>query len=561
KKARVDKTEKFTQEISVSRPVLWSVETPALYTAVSRVIVNGIETDRQETKFGIRSIKFTKDDGFFLNGKKTPIRGVCLHHDNGYLGTAVHRRAIERQIEIMKSMGCNAIRTSHNPPDPSLLDLCDSMGMLVMDEAFDEWKENKVTYGYGRFYDEWHERDLTDMILRDRNHPSVIIWSIGNEVAEQWAGKPADAEKRAKRLAEITRKLDPTRPLTAACNNVDDAINKGIAKHLDVFGINYSPWAYEREKGKRTLIATETASAVSSRGVYNLVEKEGRVVIDHKAGNYCSSYDDFVTEWATLARVSLKKVGEASWMAGEFVWTGFDYIGEPTPFWWPSVISYFGIVDLCGFPKDRYYLYKSRWTKEPMVHVLPHWNWEQFEGREIPVYVYTNCESVELFLNGQSLGEKAMKDTEKLRLEWKVKYEKGTLLAVGKNSGAEACRAERKTAGRPARLELSADRNVILAGNRDLSYVTARVLDENGNLCPTADNEVEFSIKGDAEIAATGNGDQKSHAFFNEKKCKAFSGILLCIVRAGEKPSDIVLKARAKGMVPAEIVIKSTAGN
>ncbi|HPD19503.1 MAG TPA: glycoside hydrolase family 2 TIM barrel-domain containing protein, partial [Candidatus Goldiibacteriota bacterium] len=360
------------------------------------------------TRFGIRKTEFTENDGFYLNGKRVAIKGVCLHHDNGYLGSAFHRRAAERQIEIMKRMGANAIRTSHNPPATQLLDLCDEMGMLVMDEAFDEWKENKTVYGYRRFFDEWAEKDLMTMLHRDRNHPCIILWSIGNEIAEQWQGDADDAGKRTKWLTDICHREDGTRPVTAAFNNVNQAIEKGMGDGVDVFGINYSPWAYKTLKGKRKLIATETASDVSSRGEYNLVIKDGKAVIEPTLNNQCTSYDIFAPGWACPAYQSLQAIMEAPWVYGEFVWTGFDYIGEPTPFWWPSVISYFGIVDLCGFPKDRYYLYKSRWTDEPMVHVLPHWNHSGFENMEIPVFVYTKCESVELFLNGESLGEKKM---------------------------------------------------------------------------------------------------------------------------------------------------------
>lgn len=547
--------ETIKHTIALKNPVFWNTENPMVYSALSRLIADGRETDKTTTPFGIRTIEFTKDKGFFLNGVHTPIKGVCLHHDNGYLGAAFHERAAERQIEILKSMGCNAIRTSHNPPDPKLLDLCDRMGMLVMDEAFDEWKENKVTHGYGRFYDEWAEKDLTAMLLRDRNHPCVIMWSIGNEVAEQWAGSPKDAEKRAKFLADITRRLDPARPVTAACNNVDDALNKGISKHLDVFGINYSDWAYKREKGKHKLLGAETASCVSSRGVYNLTEKEGKVVIEHLKDTQVSSYDDYAPQWAIPAWKSLKAVEEAPWMAGEFVWTGFDYIGEPTPYWWPAVVSYFGIIDLCGFPKDRYYLYKSRWTKEPMVHLLPHWNWPQFAGKEIPVYVYTNCESAELFLNGKSLGEKKMKDAEKLRLEWSVAYEPGELKAVGKNSGMQAAVDTRVTADKADRIQISADRDRIKSDGKDLSYITVQVLDKDGNVCPTADNWVEFSVSGAGSLAATGNGNSINHAFFKAKKCKAFSGMVLGIVKAGEKQGKIKVEVKGKGLKAGRLIL------
>ncbi len=543
------------QQLEIKDPFLWSLESPDLYVAVSKVYIDNKVMDVYATRFGIREIKFTENDGFYLNGKRVKIKGVCLHHDNGYLGVAFSRRACQRQIEIMKQMGANAIRTSHNPPAPEFLDLCDEMGMLVIDEAFDEWAENKTTYGYRRFFNEWAEKDLVTMLHRDRNHPCIIIWSIGNEIAEQWQGDPEDAKKRTKFLADICHREDATRPVTAAFNVVDSAIEKGMAEGVDIFGINYNPRAYSKLKGTRKLIATETASDVSSRGEYNLVLKDGKLEIEPLSNNQVTSYDIFAPEWAYPAWQSLKAIKEAPWVYGEFVWTGFDYIGEPTPFCWPSVISYFGIVDLCGFPKDRYYLYKSRWTDEPVVHILPHWNWEQFAGLEIPVFVYTNCETVELFLNDKSLGEKSMKDSDNLRLEWKVKYQPGTLLAIAKIKGKEICRKEVKTAGAPAKIELIPDRTEINADGYDLSYVTIRILDRDGNLCPAANNRVELSINGEGEIAATGNGNSVNHAFFNAKEIDAFNGLCLAIIKAGEKEGKIILSAKSKGLQEAKTEI------
>ncbi len=399
----------------------------------SNVHANGRVADACTTPFGIRTFEFTADKGFFLNGKHVDLKGVCLHHDQGCLGSAVHTRSIERQLEIMKSMGCNAIRTSHNPPAPELLDLCDRMGFLVMDEAFDEWKRNKTMYGYGRFFDEWSERDLTDMILRDRNHPSIVLWSIGNEIPEQ---DNADAYDMAKRLVDICHKNDPTRPVTSACNSPAEAEKSGFSKALDVFGVNYNMPFYQTLRGKAKLVASETASAVSTRGEYNLVQDNGTLTIKNQLKNQCSSYDD------STAESTLRAIKNSPWVAGQFVWTGFDYIGEPSPFPWPSVSSYFGIVDLCGFPKDRFYLYQSQWTDKPMVHLLPHWNWPGFEGKEIPVRCYTNCESVELFLNGKSLGEKRTRDTRDLHLEWMVPYAPGTLKAIARNNGNVMCTDE-----------------------------------------------------------------------------------------------------------------------
>lgn len=545
------------QELKVNNPLLWSIEEPNLYVAVSNVYANHKLQDSYTTRFGIRKIEFTDIDGFYLNGKRVHIKGVCLHHDNGYLGSAFHSRAVQRQIEIMKQMGANAIRTSHNPPDPKLLDICDEMGMLVMDEVFDEWRENKTTYGYRRFFDEWAEKDLVAMLHRDRNHPCIILWSIGNEIAEQWQGEPEDAKKRTKFLADICHREDNTRPVTAAFNVVDSAIEKGMAEGVDIFGINYSPWAYAKLKGTRKLIATETASDVSSRGEYNLVLKNGKVVIEPKLNNQCTSYDIFAPEWAYPAYESLKAIKEAPWVYGEFVWTGFDYIGEPTPFWWPSVISYFGIVDLCGFPKDRYYLYKSQWTDEPMVHILPHWNWDKFKGMEIPVFIYTNCDSVELFLNGKSLGSKSIAEAKDMRLEWNVVYEPGTLLAIAKNNGKEVCCKQVKTAGKPAKIGLLPDRIEIKADGSDLSYVTIQILDKDGNFCPTANNRVVLSIKGPGEIAATGNGNSVNHAFFNAKEIDAFNGLCLAIIKSGEKPGAIHLSAKSEGLASAEVEIYS----
>ncbi|MCX8094335.1 MAG: DUF4982 domain-containing protein [Candidatus Goldbacteria bacterium] len=543
--------------LKVKNPFLWSIEEPNLYTAISNIYEDDILVDSYITRFGIREIKFTDNDGFYLNGKKVQIKGVCLHHDNGYLGAAFHKRAVERQLEIMKDMGANAIRTSHNPPAPELLELCDEMGFLVMDEAFDEWRENKVIYGYRRFFDKWAEQDLISMIIRDRNHPSIVIWSIGNEIAEQWQGSAEDARKRTKFLADICHKYDPTRPVTAAFNVVENAIEKGMADGVDIFGINYNPSAYQKLKGLRKLIATETASDVSSRGVYNLVLKDGKVIIEPLLNNQVTSYDIFAPEWAYPAWKSLKAIKEAPWVYGEFVWTGFDYIGEPTPFWWPSVISYFGIVDLCGFPKDRYYLYKSQWTNEPVVHILPHWNWEQFIGYEIPVYVYTNCETVELFLNGKSLGEKKISDSQNLFLEWSVIYEPGTLLAIAKNNGIEVLRKENKTSGTPAKIELIPDRKEIKADGYDLCYVTIKILDKDGNFCPTANNRITIDVRGAGFLAATGNGNPINHAFFNANEIDAFNGMCLAIIKSYEKRGKIIIKAKAKGLLEAKIELIS----
>jgi beta-galactosidase len=551
-KVEIDSNGIFKQVIKIPKPKLWSLEKPILYRIESKVNVNGNVVDTYTTPFGIRTFKFTTDKGFFLNGRHVEIKGVCLHHDLGSLGAAVNKRAIERELEILKSMGCNAIRTSHNPPAPELLDLCDRMGLLVMDEAFDEWKRDKTKYGYGRFFDKWSKRDLTDMILRDRNHPSIILWSIGNEIPEQ---DNANAYEMSKRLVDICHREDPTRPVTSACNTPEAAVKSGFSKPLDVLGINYNTAFYDSLKGKVKLFGSETASTVSTRGEYNLIQDGDSLKIVKELNNQCSSYDIDAPGWGNVAEASLKAVKNAPWIAGEFVWTGFDYIGEPTPFSWPSVSSYFGIVDLCGFPKDRYYLYQSQWTNKPMVHILPHWNWKGFEGQKIPVWCYSNCESVELFLNGKSLGEKKFSDTKNLHLVWNVPYTPGTLKAVAKNNGKIVCTDEIQTAGPPAKIILIPDRKEINADGKDLSYVKVKVVDNEGRICPNADNLVTFKIKGEGIIAGVGNGNPISHEYFKANERKAFHGLALVIIQSRDKAGIIKLKAISDGLKDYEVTV------
>ncbi|MBN2201449.1 DUF4982 domain-containing protein [bacterium] len=542
-----DSAGRFIHILGIDKPVLWSLENPVLYGVRSIVRVNGRKADSSETPFGIRTFEFTADSGFFLNGRHVPIRGVNLHHDLGCLGTAVNGRAIERQLEIMKRMGCNAVRTSHNPPAPGLLDLCDRMGFLVMDEAFDEWKRPKTMFGYDRFFDAWSERDLADMIRRDRNHPSVILWSIGNEIPEQ---DNADAFEMSKRLADIGHREDPTRPVTSGCNTPDAAVKSGFSDPLDVFGINYSLPFYPVLKAKAKLVASETASAVSTRGEYNLVADslgDPKIVLalDHQR----SSYDD------DTAENTLKAVAAAPWIAGEFVWTGFDYIGEPSPFSWPSVSSYFGIVDRCGFPKDRFHLYRSQWTEAPMVHVLPHWNWPGFEGKEIPVRCYSNCGTVELFLNGHSLGEKNFRDTERLYLEWKVPYAPGTVRAVARINGEAVAADSAVTAGVPAKIILEPDRAEIRPDGRDLSFVRVEITDREGRLCPDADPLVRFSVSGAGAIAGVDNGNPVSHEYFNRDYRKAFHGLCLAVIRSNGETGEIRISAESDGLQTARVSI------
>jgi len=543
-----DSTCVFELIFKLPKPKLWSLESPRLSYVESTVHANGRLADASVTPFGVRTFEFTIDRGFFLNGRHVDIKGVCMHHDQGCLGSAVHTRAIERQLEIMKSMGCNAIRTSHNPPAPELLDLCDRMGFMVMDEAFDEWKRNKTMFGYGRFFDEWSERDLTDMILRDRNHPSIILWSIGNEIPEQ---NNANAYEISKRLVEICHREDPTRPVTSGCNTPAEALKSDFSKPLDVLGVNYQLPFYQSLHGKATLIASETASAVSTRGEYNLIRDGGALTIRNQLNNQCTSYDD------STAESYLKAVQNAPWVAGEFVWTGFDYIGEPSPFPWPSVSSYFGIVDLCGFPKDRFFLYQSRWTSKPMVHVLPHWNWQGFEGQEIPVRCYSNCESVELFLNGISLGEKNIRDSKDLHLEWKVPYAPGTLKAVAKKNAHALCTDEVQTTFTPAKIALTPDRTEIRADGEDLSYVKIEIVDQEGRVCPNADNLVKFFIEGEGVIAGVGNGNPISHEYFKTGERRAFHGLCLAVIQSKLKRGAIRLSAESEGLPAAKVFIQA----
>ncbi|PCI35305.1 MAG: glycoside hydrolase family 2 [Flavobacteriaceae bacterium] len=556
----LNSTTQLKDTIIVNNPILWDVNNPYLYTAYTVILKNGKQIDDYTTTFGIRSIKYSKEKGFELNGKQVKFKGVCLHHDLGPLGSAVNYRATERQLEIMKSIGVNAIRTSHNPPSPEQLALCDKMGILVQVEAFDEWKLAKVENGYNKFWDQWHERDLRDMIKRDRNHPSVVMWSIGNEIKEQRNKKGA---KVAQHLVDICHDEDPTRPVTAGFNNYPQSVKNGLAATLDLVGFNYKPTQYDKVvKNNPNFIVygAETASTVSSRGVYHLPLKN----YEKHESLQVTSYDIVSPPWAYPPDFETYAQETMPHSLGEFVWTGFDYLGEPTPYngkdnethgkWggdWPSRSSYFGIVDLCGFPKDRYYYYQSRWTEEPMVHILPHWNWENTEHKEIPVYCYTNCDEAELFLNGKSLGKKVMgvdKTTipaefkwwkksattwdSPYRLNWNVQYEPGELKVVAYKNGEIVAEKKIVTAGKPHHLELTPDRTEIDADGSDLSFITVKVVDKDGNFCPLANNLVNFNIEGPGTIAAVGNGNAATTEPFQATYRKAFNGLCMLIIKS-----------------------------
>ncbi|MBW6534977.1 MAG: DUF4982 domain-containing protein [Mariniphaga sp.] len=584
----------YQQNLKVENPDLWSIENPALYKAVSEVYSNGELTDSYETTFGIRYFHFDPLKGFFLNGEHVKLLGVCQHHDLGCLGAAINTRALERQLEILKEMGCNSIRTAHNPPAPELLELCDRMGFVVQNETFDMWRKRKTQYDYSRYFPEWHERDLTDHILRDRNHASVMMWSIGNEVLEQWEHVEADTlsiqqanhllnfQKNVDesvissgdmsvnalltaKLANMVKELDPTRPVTAGSNEVNPWNNLFKSDALDLLGFNYHHENFadfpENYPGKPFHVS-ESTSGLMTRGFYQMPSDSMFIWPDSYPptgkpyGNeelQCSSYDNCHVPWGSTHEESWKIVKKYDHIAGTYIWTGFDYLGEPTPYWWPARSSYFGIIDLAGFPKDIYYMYQSEWTNKDVLHVFPHWNWEQ--GQTVDIWTYSSAPEVELFLNGESLGTKT-KGPEDLHLMWRVSFEPGTLKAVSRENGKVVMEKEIKTAGEPAQLKATADRKTISADGYDLSYITVEVLDENGNFVPTAGNLIQFSVEGNAEIFGVDNGNPLGHQRLKGKEIDAFHGKCLVVLKAGEKSGNVTLTASADGLKPAEVTIK-----
>lgn len=567
----------------IEKPKRWGLKSPHLYSVNTTIVKDGEMTDQYHTTFGIRSISFTKE-GFFLNGEQVRFNGVCLHHDNGALGSAVYKRADERKLQIMKNMGVNAIRTSHNPPSREFLELCDELGLLVLDEAFDVWKIAKVENGYNVFFEEWAERDLKDMIIRDRNHPSIIMWSIGNEILEQ--GDKKNGWLTAKRLNDYCKETDPSRPTTAGFNYYSAPYDQNMAQQIDITGVNYKPTKYEVIKSnypQLPIYGSETSSCTSSRGIYHLPIEKYKT---HES-LLVTSYDLIGPPWAYPPDVEFHFQEKNPNVMGEFIWTGFDYLGEPTPYggkdnstggkWnghWPSRSSYFGAVDLCGFPKDRFFLYQSQWTTDPMIHLLPHWNWKGMEGEEIPVYSYTNCEEAELFLNGKSLGKRVKgKDLttlkvdflryepktfeSKYRLSWQVPYAPGELKVVGYNKGKVVAEKVIRTAESPHAVELTVDRNEIMATGSDLAYITVRILDRHGNLCPNAENKVSFSVKGEGELIGVDNGSQISLESFQADHRKAFSGMCLAIIKSTKDSGEIKIKASSKGLKAGSLTIKN----
>jgi len=549
----------------VKDPILWTVDDPYLYKLVSAIYKDGIKQDEITTNIGFRKFDFDSVKGFFLNGKPLKIKGVCMHHDLGALGAAFNYRAAERQLQILKEMGCNAIRTAHNPPAPEFLDLCDKMGFLVMDEAFDMWQKKKNKFDYYMDFKQWHAEDLRDMVLRDRNHPSIFMWGIGNEIREQF---DSSGTTLTKEMVDIVKRLDPTRPVTAALTETmpeKNFITKANA--LDVLGFNYKYYDYaalpQRFPGQKFL-ATETASALSTRGVYQFPSDSIRIwPPDYKAqdtftGNKdytASAYDNTYAYWGGTHEKTWLAVKKYPHMAGIFVWSGFDFLGEPIPYpKFPARSSYYGIVDLAGFPKDVYYMYQSEWTTKPVLHIFPHWNHEP--GKIVDVWAYyNNADEVELFVNNRSVGKRSKTDST-LHVMWRVPFETGTLKAVSRKNGKTVLIKEIKTTGKPARIELTADRKQIRADGKDLSFITARIVDKNGNPVPGADNLVEFSISGSANIAATDNGYQADTLSLTSHKRRAWKGMALAIIKASSKKGNSTLTASSPGLPPATIALK-----
>lgn len=584
------------QELTLHSPTLWQLDNPYMYTVLTQIYSDGKLMDTYNTPFGVRTFAFDAEKGFMLNNKAVKIKGVCQHHDLGCLGAAVNVRAMERQLEILKEMGCNGIRTAHNPPAPELLELCDRMGFIVQDETFDMWRKRKTTHDYSRYFNDWHERDLTDHILRDRNHPSIFMWSIGNEVLEQWTHADADtldiqaanlllnfkrdpntlaAEGEAmsvnslltRKLADMVKKLDPTRPVTAGNNESSPQNHLFRSGALDIIGFNYHDQDFEnvpRNFPGKPFIVTESTSGLMTRGYYRMPSDSMYIwpsrwdVPFHDPSYSCSSYDNCHVPWGSTHEHTWRAVKNNDFISGMYVWTGFDYIGEPTPYWYPARSSYFGIIDLAGFPKDVYYMYQSEWSDNNVLHLFPHWNWE--EGQTVDMWAYyNNADEVELFINGRSQGVKH-KSADEFHVAWRVAYEPGTVKIISRKGGKEVMQKEIHTAGEPAQLRLTADRSEIQADGNDLSFITVEVTDKEGNLCPNADNLVKFEVEGAAFIAGVDNGSPTSLESFKAPQRKAFYGKCLVVLQNNQEKGGIQLKATADfsdNKAVAELKIKA----
>lgn len=554
------------QNFLISQPELWSPENPHLYIARTRIEKNGETVDCYDTRFGIRKLEYIPGQGFFLNGKLTKFKGVCNHHDLGPLGAAVNKAALRHQVEMMKDMGANAIRTTHNMPAPELVQLCDELGMMLMVEAFDDWGfRPKSPNGYGAFFNEWAVKDVTNMVKHYRNNPSVVMWSIGNEVPSQWG---PDGVAELTMLQNLVKQLDATRPVTCGMDQIGSVLDNGFAASLDIPGFNYKPQYYNKAFDvlpQKMILGSETASTVSSRGVYYFpvsFEKEHNAVLHRE--HQSSSYDNETCDWSNTPDIDLY-MDEQPWVLGQFVWTGFDYLGEPSPYdtdAWPSHSSVFGIVDLASLPKDRFYLYRSVWnTEDATLHILPHWNWKGREGQVTPIFVYTSYPKAELFINGKSQGFREKNDSTlqtRYRLMWnETRYEPGEVKVVAyDDAGNQAAEKILRTAGKPHHLVLTSNRKNLLADGEDLAYITIQVADKDGNIIPTDSRRVKFSLSGAGTFEATANGDPTSLMPFRNPEMDLFSGAATAIVRSADKEGVIKFTASAKGVKPATISLK-----
>lgn len=553
----------FEQNIALKNPQLWSPESPYLYRAITQLYHNGTLMDEVSTPFGIRKIKYEANKGFSLNGKVRKFKGVCLHHDLGPLGTAVNKSALRRQLKILKDMGVDAIRSAHNMPSIEQLELCDEMGFMFLAESFDEWAVPKVPNGYNLYFEDYAEKDIVNLVRATRNHPSIVMWSSGNEVPDQW--DPAGA-KRAKWLQDIFHREDPTRPVTVGMDQVKATMESGFGAVLDIPGLNYRTHLYEEAYKKFPqgyILGSETASTVSSRGIYKFPAVQAKM--KQYPDLQSSSYDLEACSWSNVPDDDFVLQDDNPWVIGEFVWTGFDYLGEPTPYdeKWPSRSSYFGICDLAGIPKDRYYLYRSRWNNnDETLHILPHWNWKGREGKNTPVFVYTNYDSAELFVNGKSMGvQRKSKKTpqHRYRLMWKdVAYQPGTLKVIAFDKDGNPVKEKKvHTADKPYKIVLEADRSTLKANGKDLAFITVSLVDKNGNHCPTATDQLKFKVRGNGKYRAASNGDATSLELFHLPTMKLFSGKLVVIVASTETAGNLELAVRGKNLKTGKIQLKS----
>lgn len=554
--------EKKIHNLNVNQPKLWDTENPNLYKIVTKIYENSVLVDNYETPLGFRFFHFDAEKGFSLNGVPTKILGVCLHHDNGALGAVENIHAVKRKLKILKEMGANAIRMAHNPHSLEMMQLCDEMGFIVQDEVFDVWKKKKVTNDYHKDWDAWHKKDLEDFIKRDRNHPSVMMWSIGNEIREQFDSTGIAITRE---LAQIVKLLDTTRPVTSALTeNIPEKNFIYQSGALDLLGFNYKHEDYKdfptRFKGQK-IIASESVSALETRGHYDFPSdviktwppKHG-ASFDGNADFTVSAYDQVKSYWGATHEDNWKTIKKQDFMAGTFIWTGFDYLGEPDPYPFPARSSYFGIVDLAGFPKDVYYMYQSEWSTKPVLHIFPHWNWTA--GQEVDVWgYYNNADEVELFLNGKSLGKKA-KQNDDLHISWRVKFEPGTIKAISRKDGKVVLEKEIHTAGTASKIALVGDKQLLKNDGYDLVYVTVSITDVNGNLVPNANDLIKFEVTGGGKLVGLDNGYQANLDSFKASSYKVYNGKCIAIIQSNGKKENIQLKASAANGMSTSVVVK-----